>query len=183
MRDNIMQLRDCITDKRDAVNFFCYAAGMSDAREIEGSRHIARGLVRLMMAVDDAYTQVSREVGLTAQQAQLLCAVQRPAAVGEIAQFLHCDRSNVSHLVDRASGRGLIHRDVTQTDGRVRLVGLSPDGQQAVQAFKQALGSRFEAVLADWPHERREEALETLHALAEALESGEHKGDAGPGGG
>ena len=171
MRDNVMQFRDCITDKRDAVNFFRYAAGMNDAREIEGSRHIARGLVRLMMAVDDAYTQVSREVGLTAQQAQLLCAVQRPAAVGEIAQFLRCDRSNVSHLVDRAAGRGLIHRDVTQTDGRVRLVGLSPDGQQLVQRFIHTLGARLETLLADWPDQRRDDALETLHALADALEN------------
>ncbi len=144
---------------------------MSDAREIEGAAHISRGLVRLMMVVDDAYTQVSREVGLTAQQAQLLCAVQRPAAVGEIAQFLRCDRSNVSHLVDRASGRGLIHRDVTQTDGRVRLVGLSPDGQQLVQRFIHTLGARLDTLLTDWPDQRRDDAVETLHALADALEN------------
>jgi len=144
---------------------------MSDAREIEGAAHISRGLVRLMMVVDDAYTQVSREVGLTAQQAQLLCAVQRPAAIGDVAEFLRCDRSNVSHLVDRAAGRGLIHRDVTQTDGRVRLVGLSPDGQQLVQRFIHTLGARLETLLADWPDQRRDDALETLHALADALEN------------
>ena len=144
---------------------------MSDAREIEGAAHISRGLVRLMMVVDDVYRQVSREVGLTAQQAQLLCAVQRPAAVGDVAEFLRCDRSNVSHLVDRAAGRGLIHRDVTQTDGRVRLVGLSPDGQQLVQRFIHTLGARLETLLADWPDQRRDDALETLHALADALEN------------
>lgn len=137
-----------------------------------GPDHIARGLVRLMMAVDDAYTQVSREVGLTAQQAQLLCAAQRPAPVGDIAAFLRCDRSNVSHLVDRAAGRGLLQRRATESDGRVKLVELSRDGHDLVQRFVSTLGSRFEALLADWPDDRRDEARATLHALAETLEHG-----------
>lgn len=149
---------------------------MSDASETEGGGHIARGLIRLTMAVDDAYTQASRELGLTAQQAQLLCAVQRPAAVGDIAQFLSCDRSNVSHLVNRASGRGLIRREATTTDGRVRLVGLSRDGQQLVEQFTRTVGSRFEAVLADWPEERLQDALATLHALADTLENADRTG-------
>lgn len=63
------------------------------------------------------------------------------------------------HLVNRASGRGLIQREVTTTDGRLRLVGLSPDGQQLVEQFTQIVGSRFETVLADWPEERLEGAL------------------------
>lgn len=137
-----------------------------------GPDHIARGLVRLMMAVDDAYTEVSREVGLTAQQAQLLCAAQRPAAVGEIAAFLRSDRSNISHLADRAARRGLLQRRATDADGRVKLVELSSDGQEVVQRFIQALGARFSAHLADWPEHRQKEALATLHALAEALERG-----------
>ena len=136
------------------------------------SEHIARGLVRLMMAVEDAYTQVSREVGLTAQQAQLLCAAQRPAPVGDIAAFLRCDRSNVSHLVSRAERRGLMRRGATETDGRVKVVRLSSDGEELVRRFIGALGSRFETLLAEWPEDRRDEARSILHALADALERG-----------
>ncbi len=148
---------------------------MSDAGTGDrGREHIARGLVRLMMAVDDAYTEASRDVGLTAQQAQLLCAAQRPAPVGDIACFLGCDRSNVSHLVDRISSRGLLQRRAAETDGRVKLVELSPDGQDAVQRFIETLGSRFDELLANWPPERKEEARETLHQLAAALERGRH---------
>ncbi len=154
-----------------ASSAFAKLPRISDARDMEGRGHIARGLVRVMMAVDDTYTQVSREVGLTAQQAQLLCAVQRPAAVGDIAEFLRCDRSNVSHLLDRASGRGLIHRRATDTDGRVRLVELSSDGQGLVRQFIQTLGERLETLLADWPDQRRDDALDMLHALADTLES------------
>ena len=141
-----------------------------------GSDHISRGLVRLMMAVDDAYTQASRELGLTAQQAQLLCAVQRPSPVGDLATFLRCDRSNVSHLVERAASRGLVRRRAAETDGRVKLVELSPGGEEVVQRFVDTLGSRFTALLADWPDERRQDALATLHALADALERGRDAG-------
>lgn len=135
-------------------------------------QHITRGLVRLMMAVDDAYTQVSREVGLTTQQAQLLCAAQRPAPVGDIAEFLRCDRSNASHLIDRAAGRGLLQRRAAETDGRVKVVELSPEGEDIVDRFVRTLGARFEALLADWPEGRRDEARRILQALAEALEGG-----------
>ncbi len=41
-----------------------------------------------------------------------------------------------------------------------------------MQRFIQTLGSRFDALLADWPHSRQQEALATLHALAEILERG-----------
>ncbi len=145
---------------------------MSEATATRGPDHISRGLVRVMMAVDATYLQVSREVGLTSQQAQLLCAAQRPAPVGEIAEFLRSDHSRVSHLVGRAAARGLLQRRATETDGRVKLVELSPDGEDVVQRFIQTLGSRFDALLTDWPHSRRQEALATLHALAEVLERG-----------
>ncbi len=144
---------------------------MSASTPTGGPKHISRGLVRLMMAMEEAYTQVSREVGLTAQQAQLLCTAQRSAPVGDIAEALGCDRSNVTRLVDRVAGRGFIHRRDDESDGRVKLVELSPEGQRLVQRFMERLGSRLETLLVDWPQERQEQALDTLYALADALES------------
>ena len=143
---------------------------MSEASANDGRDHIVRGLVRLMMAVDRAYTEVGRELGMTAQQAQLLCAAQRPAPIGEIATFLRCDRSNVSHLVERAASRGLLQRRAAESDGRLKLVELSPEGKEAVQQFIEGLGSRFNTLLAEWPEDRLQDAQATLHALAEALE-------------
>jgi len=40
-----------------------------------------------------------------------------------------------------------------------------------VQRFIHTLGARLETLLADWPDQRRDDALETLHALADALEN------------
>jgi hypothetical protein len=47
-----------------------------------------RALGHLRVALDDAYSRVSRELELTPAQAELLCAALRPAAVGALAQVL-----------------------------------------------------------------------------------------------
>lgn len=136
-----------------------------------GSHEIAQGMVRLMIAVDEAYTQASRELGLTAQQAQLLCAAIEPAAVGDLAEVLHCDRSNVSRLVERAADRGLVarHRGAGE-DRRVTTVELTAEGRRHVQEFIDILNARLEPLFADWSTARQRAAAELLDALAETLE-------------
>jgi DNA-binding MarR family transcriptional regulator len=141
------------------------------SRDKSGSESIGQGLVRLMVAVDDAYTQASRELGLTSQQAQLLCAAMEPAAVGDIAHELHCDRSNVSRLVERAASRGLVaRRRGVDPDGRVTVVELTAEGQHCVERFITALEARIEPLFADWSPTRRKSAIRLLDALAGTLE-------------
>src|SRR4029450_650934 len=94
-----------------ASTFLRYAHRMREP----DSRHptaetLPQALGRLRVALQDAFVQASRTLGLTAQQAELLCAAMAPAAVGDLARALRCDRSNVSHLVERAAARGLVHR-------------------------------------------------------------------------
>jgi DNA-binding MarR family transcriptional regulator len=45
----------------------------------------------------------------------------RSAGVGDLAEVLRCDRSNVSRIVDRNSTRGLVKRHKGKEDGRVTL--------------------------------------------------------------
>ena len=87
-----------------------------------GPPTVPRALGRLRVALDAAYTDASREMGLTAQQAELLCAALRPTAIGDLAEVLRCDRSNVSRLVDRAASRGLVRRCGEQADLRVTFI-------------------------------------------------------------
>jgi DNA-binding MarR family transcriptional regulator len=131
---------------------------------------LPRALGRLRVAMDAIYTQTSRELGLTAQQAELLCAALRPAAVGDIARVLRCDRTNVTRLVDRAAGRGLVRRRRGDTDGRVTVIELNPEGRRLAEQFIANLESRASSLLAHWPRERQEATAATLHALAEALD-------------
>jgi DNA-binding MarR family transcriptional regulator len=50
--------------------------------------------------------------------------------MGELAQRLVCDNSNVTGIVDRLESRGLIERQPSPGDRRVRLLVLTKEGEQ-----------------------------------------------------
>ena len=131
---------------------------------------VASGLVRLMLSMEALYNRQSRKAGLTAQQARLLCtAARRKAGLGEIAEALDCDRSNVSRLLDRVTHRGLAYRAPDSRDGRVSVLQLSQDGQALVNSFEADLAARLGRLIADWPAKKRQAAAGTLAALIDAL--------------
>ncbi len=130
-----------------------------------------QALGRLRVALDDAYSQSSRELGLTSQQAELLCAAMRPAAVGDLARVLRCDRSNVSRLVDRAASRGLVTRRGAAQDGRMTVIELTDAGERLARQFIQALECRLEPLLSGWSEDRQEAAVATLGDIADALQT------------
>jgi len=131
---------------------------------------VPRALGRLRVALEDAYLRASREQGLTAQQAELLCAAMRPAAVGDLARVLRCDQSNVTRLVDRASKRGLIRRRGDEQDGRLTLVEPSPKGRRLAERFIESLEAQTENVLARWPAKRQQATVDALNEIADALD-------------
>jgi len=132
---------------------------------------VPRALGRLRIALEDSYTRASRELGLTAQQAELLCAVMRPTAVGDLAQVLRCDRSNVSRLVDRASSRGLLERRVGDRDRRVSLVQLTDEGYELARRFIATLEDQLADLLDNWSQQRQRNAVRHMNEIAEMLDS------------
>jgi DNA-binding MarR family transcriptional regulator len=132
---------------------------------------VPRALGRLRVALEDAFRRASRELGLTAQQAELLCAAMSPGAVGDLAQVLRCDRSNVSRLVDRASARGLVKRRAGDKDGRVTMVELTPEGERLAQRFIEVLETQTESLVAGWSPTRGRTAVKILNELADALDA------------
>jgi DNA-binding MarR family transcriptional regulator len=131
---------------------------------------VPQALGRLRVALDDAYLRASRQHGLTAQQAELLCAALQPTPVGSLARTLRCDQSNVTRLVDRASKRGLIRRRNDRDDGRVTLIELSAKGRKAAEAFIATLEDQLATLLATWPEERQSETVATLNEISTALD-------------
>ena len=47
-----------------------------------------------------------------------------------LAQSLHCDASNVTGIVDRLEGRGLIERRPSPEDRRVKMIAVTEEGQR-----------------------------------------------------
>jgi DNA-binding MarR family transcriptional regulator len=131
---------------------------------------VPEALGRLRVALDDAYERASRELGLSAQQAELLCEAMSPAAVGDLAVTLRCDRSNVSRLVDRAAAHGLVRR-VQGEDRRVSIIELTPTGQQLAQRLIATLEAQTAALRASWSGERQQHAVLLLDEISAALQA------------
>jgi DNA-binding MarR family transcriptional regulator len=123
------------------------------------------------VALNDSFERVGREMGLSAQQAELLCAAMRPAPVGDIARTLRCDRSNVTRLADRAARRGLLSRRAGEQDGRVVVLELSPEGRALAEQFIHALEDELAEMLAAWPERRQRQAVRVLEEISEGLEA------------
>jgi DNA-binding MarR family transcriptional regulator len=69
-------------------------------------------------------------LGLTVPQAALLRELGSPLAMNKVAGRLHCDASNVTGIVDRLEGRGLVERRVRAGDRRVKEIALTPEGRR-----------------------------------------------------
>jgi DNA-binding MarR family transcriptional regulator len=62
-------------------------------------------------------------------QAGALLQLSCPLPMSELASRLACDSSNVTGLVDRLESRGLVARQASAEDRRVKHVVLTPDGE------------------------------------------------------
>jgi DNA-binding MarR family transcriptional regulator len=152
------------------MSSFRYARSMDETAS-HAPHTLPQALGRLRVALEDAFLRASRELGLTAQQAELLCAAMRPAAVGDLAHALRCDRSNVSRLVDRAASRGLVKRRAGELDGRVTVIELTAEGELLARRFIAALEAQTGPLRARWPDTRQQTAVELLNEIADALDA------------
>jgi DNA-binding MarR family transcriptional regulator len=55
--------------------------------------------------------------------------------MGDLAGMLNCDNSNITGLVDRVAGHGLVIRGTHHGDRRVTRVALTQRGAEQVQRF------------------------------------------------
>jgi DNA-binding MarR family transcriptional regulator len=73
---------------------------------------------------------IAADFGLTGPQARLLVQLGDPVPMGQLAERLDCDPSNVTGLVDRLHARGLLERRGDEADRRVKYLTLTPAGQR-----------------------------------------------------
>lgn len=117
---------------------------------------LATALLELCCHVEGIRATASRALGLTPQQAQLLTSVAPGALThGELATRLHCDKTNVTGLVDRLERRELVRRRTDPADRRVTQVSLTDDGMQLVGRFRATVTAAVTTRLEAWPAERR----------------------------
>jgi DNA-binding MarR family transcriptional regulator len=121
-------------------------------------------LLRLFFAQRANLPPLAAELELSPAQCHVLHLIEpdRPVAMGQLAETLACDASNVTGLVDRLESRGLVRRRPSEDDRRVKVLVLT------------ASGSRLRALLLDRmtapPATLRRLSLREQRALVRILE-------------
>lgn len=136
---------------------------------------VPQALGRLRIALNESFSRASRAEGLTPQQAELLCWLFQPHSISELAELMRCERSNVSHLVNRAAARHLLTRSADSEDARVSRVRLTDQGQRVATQFIHRLESLTAPMRSEWSTEQSEAASVLLTEIAESLESQPHE--------
>jgi DNA-binding MarR family transcriptional regulator len=76
------------------------------------------------------------ELGLSRSEAKALVALQpgESVLIGKVAELLWADRSNMTNLINKLAGRGLVERRAGRaaglTDGRARAIVLTSEGEE-----------------------------------------------------
>ena len=80
------------------------------------------------------------ELDLTPTQAHLVRELAPgPRPMGELAERLACDASNVTGLADRLEARGLLERRPSPGDRRVKVLALTEEGERVQRALWERL--------------------------------------------
>jgi DNA-binding MarR family transcriptional regulator len=89
-------------------------------------------LVKFFFAQRAHLPRSAAEFDLSPVQCHVLHLLEpgRPLPMGRLAETLSCDASNVTGLVDRLESRGLIRRQPSVDDRRVKVLQLTPAGSR-----------------------------------------------------
>src|SRR5437879_4491794 len=103
---------------------------------------IVRLVLELSKTLVSHYEARLADLHLTSPQAMLLHHLDDPLPMTEVAGKLRCDPSNVTGIVDRLEGRGLIERQHLTKDRRVKHHALTDEGRRLRRRVETTLSSR-----------------------------------------
>ena len=89
-------------------------------------------LMRFFFAQREHLPSAEAELDLSPVQCHVLHLLEpgRPLPMGRLADRMACDASNVTGLVDRLESRGLVRRQASDEDRRVKVLLLTPAGSR-----------------------------------------------------
>jgi DNA-binding MarR family transcriptional regulator len=92
--------------------------------------HAWQLLVRLFFTQRATLPPRAADLQLSPAQCHVLHLIEpdRPIPMGQLAETLACDASNVTGLIDRLESRGLVRRCPSDADRRVKVLVLTPTG-------------------------------------------------------
>jgi MarR family transcriptional regulator, organic hydroperoxide resistance regulator len=129
-------------------------------------------LWRIMQANKPRMMEMARELDLSPVQLHSLRLLEPgvETPMRALARQLFCDPSNVTGIVDRLEGRGLIERRGSETDRRVKIIRLTPEGQRVRARVVARMSSPPEEIAA-LPIESQRALRDALREAADPLEA------------
>lgn len=102
-------------------------------------------LIRLLSRMKTVAVQLAEEEGITRMQLFALHSVYHSGglAMGQVADVLHCDASNVTGIVDRMVAHGLVFRAESERDRRAKTIQLTEKGKKVIEELSIRLPARL----------------------------------------
>lgn len=116
-----------------------------------------------------------RAAGLTVTQFEVLEAISArgPLSVGEVAEAIFGTPGNVPVVIGNLERAGLVERRRSPDDGRVSIVGLTPEGARRVEGVYPQVVASIERDLAALSPEEVREVRRLLRKVTDAAEVAE----------
>ena len=136
---------------------------MATRQELEPAAEAWTLIWRLVQANKPRMIEMARELDFSPVQLHSLRLLEPgvETPMRALAQQLFCDPSNVTGIVDRLEARGLIERRSLETDRRVKIIRLTPEGQRVRAEVVERMSSP--------PEEFAELPLDSQLALRDSL--------------
>lgn len=141
------------------------AGAGTDLDELPG--HYIRRLQQIAVAI---FLQETEATGITPVQYAALQTVCNQPGIDQrsLARAIGFDTSTIAAVIDRLEARALLQRAVSPQDRRVRLLTLTPAGQQALEAVLPGMRRAQERMLEPLPKAERAEFMRMLKQLVTA---------------
>lgn len=140
-------------------------APVVDLDELPG--HHIRRLQQIAVAI---FLQETEATGITPVQYAALQTVANAPGIDQrtLARTIGFDTSTIAGVIDRLQSRGLMQRNASPTDRRVRLLTLTDDGRRLLAETLPGMQRAQARMLAPLPAGDRAEFMRMLRTLVQA---------------
>jgi DNA-binding MarR family transcriptional regulator len=127
---------------------------------------LASALVQTMHRLQDLHAETSRPLGLTPQQAHLLCVlISGPLGMTELSRILSIERSSLTSMVDRLERRDLVARVANPADRRACRIELTAAGKDLAHQCHDAIVDRIRDLTSELPAATRQTLTKALQSI------------------
>jgi DNA-binding MarR family transcriptional regulator len=125
---------------------------------------------RLQQIAVAIFLEETQPQGITPVQYAALFATQQQPGLDQrtLASTIGFDTSTIGGVIDRLEKRGLIERQASPTDRRVRLLQVTPTGQAMLDEVIPAMLKAQQRILAPLPADQRPQFLAMLKTVVDA---------------